>query len=270
MQTIIVATDYSEEAQNAVSYAASLARISNSKLALFNSYKITVHAANGLISPETITKLVKENRENLKQAAARISKKHQIPVEYYTKYSSVEEGINELSEELRADLVVMGMRTNSLEYKLFGNTTTSIIKNAHYPVLVVPGGTVFKDPQRILFACDYQAISVSSFQILKQLALKFNAELQILHIDTASRSNLDRSSKTSVLKDIEKSLQGINYFVMDEEDVERGIIKGIHEFKADMLLMAHHKKGFWSSIFNKSRTKEMALKVEIPLLALEG
>lgn len=270
MQTIIVATDYSEEAKNAVSYAASLAKQSNSKLALFNSYRITVHAANGLITPETITKLVKENRENLQHTAARISKKYQIPVDYYTKYCQIEEGIIELAEQLRADLVVMGMRSNSLEYKLFGNTTTSVIKNAFFPVLVVPSGAVFKDPQKVLFAYDYQTISESAFDILKQLASRFNAEIQILHI--GSTSTLTAPSKIAVQERIEKSLVGINYSFreMDEEEIERGIIKGLNEFEADMLLMAHHKKGFWSSIFNKSRTKEMAIKVEIPLLALEG
>jgi nucleotide-binding universal stress UspA family protein len=109
MQTIIVATDYSKEAQNALDYAACLAKQSNSKIVLYNSYRISVHAANGLISPETITKLVQENRENLKQTAARISKKYQIPVEYHTKYCSVEEGLNELAESIRADMIVMGM-----------------------------------------------------------------------------------------------------------------------------------------------------------------
>ena len=273
MQTIIVATDYSEEAQNALDYAACLARQSNSKIALYNSYRISVHAANGLISPETITKLVQENREKLKQTAARISKKYQIPVEYYTKYCTVEEGLNELAEQIRADMVIMGMRSNRLEYKLFGNTTISVIKNAYFPVLVVPEGATYKNLEKILFACDYHTISENALEILKQLALKFNAELQILHIGTTSLATTDFALKKAVLDEIERALKGLNYSfceMEEEEDVERGIIKGLREFGADMLLMAHHKKGFWSSIFNKSRTREMALKVEIPLLALEG
>lgn len=272
MQTIIVATDYSAEAQNALTYAACLAKQSHSKIALYNAYRITIHAANGLISPETITKLVKENREILKHTAAQISKKYQIPVEYYTKYSSVEEGLHELAVQLRADMVIMGMRSNSLEYKLFGNTTISVIKNASYPVLVVPEGATYKNLERIVFACDYHSITDNALHILKQLALKFHAELQILHVGTSTLATRTPSSKKAVLKEIDTALEGINYSIceLEDEDVERGIIKGLKAFGADMLLMAHHKKGFWTSIFTKSRTRGMALVVEIPLLALEG
>ena len=268
MRTIIVATDYSEEGQNALEYGAALAKESGPKVVLYNSYQLSVHASNGLVSPETINRLVNENKETLQHLAARISKKYQVPTEYYSKYCLVEEGLTDLADQLKPDLVILGMRSNSLEYKLLGNTTTSIIQEAKFPVLVVPGGAKYKKPEKILFACDYLALpGENPLALLKILASNFNAEVQVFHV-----GNPSNSKSKAIVEEIDKMLAGVNhsYREVPGSDVLEGIAKGIEDFEADLLLMAHHKQGFWSSLFSSSRTRAMSLKVNIPLLALEG
>lgn len=57
MMTIIAATDFSILAENAVEYAAAIAKHKNARLILFNSFVIPFHAANTLLPASGIQAL---------------------------------------------------------------------------------------------------------------------------------------------------------------------------------------------------------------------
>lgn len=50
---------------------------------------------------------------------------------------SVRDVVNELAEELKADVVVIGSRNPSIATHLLGSNASSVIRHAHIPVLVV-------------------------------------------------------------------------------------------------------------------------------------
>ncbi|MDX6018725.1 universal stress protein UspG [Scandinavium sp. V105_16] len=50
---------------------------------------------------------------------------------------SVRDAVNELAEELNADVVVIGSRNPSIATHLLGSNASSVIRHAHVPVLVV-------------------------------------------------------------------------------------------------------------------------------------
>jgi nucleotide-binding universal stress UspA family protein len=58
MITILVATDFSTIADNAVEYAAALAKQFHAKLILYNAFMIPVHAANSLINAASFQSLL--------------------------------------------------------------------------------------------------------------------------------------------------------------------------------------------------------------------
>ena len=51
MKTIIVATDFSKEAENALEYTGALAKLSGSKVVIFNSYSLPLHTSNSVFLP---------------------------------------------------------------------------------------------------------------------------------------------------------------------------------------------------------------------------
>ncbi|WP_432327069.1 universal stress protein [Mucilaginibacter sp. P25] len=57
MKTIIAATDYSPAAENAVTYAAALAKHFNYRLLLFNAFSLSLHESNTLLPASIVSDL---------------------------------------------------------------------------------------------------------------------------------------------------------------------------------------------------------------------
>src|SRR5690606_6574373 len=135
MKTIIVATDFSKEAENALLYAAGAAKQLKSKVIIFNSYTVPRHAVNSLFPASGFLELIEYNNNILKQKALELAKEFSIEVGYESSLMDVNEELEVLIKKYDADLVIMGMAPKSLNQDLFGNTTTSAITKFKFPVL---------------------------------------------------------------------------------------------------------------------------------------
>jgi nucleotide-binding universal stress UspA family protein len=271
MKTIIVATDYSETADNALQFGAHLARVFNADLVLFNAYHLDVHVQNSLIGPDGIDKIIKGNEDRLQGLAAETSQQYGIRVNGVSK--TVANTVEELENYLAVnpvDLVVMGIDSNLTEYKLFGNTTTAAIKRLRLPVLVVPNDIVFRGMQRILYACEHTYLEQDNhLDLLKEITRKFQAELQVLHIEIRPGVKVPETVGDQV-RTIDAILEDVKhtYRFVEDPDIEGGILRGVEMWQADLLVMVPHKAGFWELLLNGSTTRELTLRARVPLLIL--
>ena len=272
MKTILVATDYSNAATNALNYAAALARETEAKIILYNAFQLPVHAANTLLSATGVSELIDENKRRLRSLATSISRQFGIKVESISNISYVAEEIGFLVKKMNVDLVVMGMKGKETDSGFFGSVTTYVIGEASYPVLVVPEEAGYKGIEKILFACDYNCLHPENkLPILKELAVTYRAEVEVLHVnkvvepvEAGSGSIVERSVE------LEEILDGIHHIYRDvsDEHILNGIERGVREYGADLLVMVPHHTGFWNMIFNRSKTRKMALKTQVPLLSI--
>ncbi|MCS2158184.1 universal stress protein UspG [Scandinavium sp. H11S7] len=58
-------------------------------------------------------------------------------IKTHVRMGNVRDVVNELAEELKADVVVIGSRNPSIATHLLGSNASSVIRHAHVPVLVV-------------------------------------------------------------------------------------------------------------------------------------
>src|SRR5688572_15809938 len=128
MKTIVVATDYSATANNALQFGANLARAFGAELVLLNVYHPSVHVSNSLVTPDTIDQITRNNENRLRELALITAFQYQIQVSGVSKTANTVEALEEYVASRSIDLVVMGMDSSLLEYKLFGNTTTAAIR----------------------------------------------------------------------------------------------------------------------------------------------
>jgi nucleotide-binding universal stress UspA family protein len=127
---ILVPTDFSETCQNAIDYA--------QKLAGLMGYGIRILH---VINRETKTKLGKDAEQlvkgRLQEIIDEIHSKSDVPAEYIYREGSIFEIINEVSEELGANLLVLGTHgKKGLQY-LFGSYALKVVTQSTVPVLVV-------------------------------------------------------------------------------------------------------------------------------------
>lgn len=58
-------------------------------------------------------------------------------IKIHVRLGSVRDVVNEMAEELKADMVVIGSRNPSISTHLMGSNASSVVRHAHIPVLVV-------------------------------------------------------------------------------------------------------------------------------------
>lgn len=271
MKTIIVATDFSKEAENAVEYAAAAASQIKARLVLFNSFSLPMHASNTLFPASRIQDLVDDNQELLKKRAEELSVIYPIQVDYESSMLHVIDELYGLIYKYEADVVVMGMASKSLEQDLLGNTTTSAIQQLKFPVIAVPLGARFGGIKRILFACDVlRGVHKRILERVREAAQQFNAEVEVLHVSNTIASLKENADHLSPVSAIDEGLEGVTYYFKNVQSntVIRAIEREIKHIEADLLIMVPNKYGFWSSLIHRSKTRTMASRSEIPLLSI--
>lgn len=272
MKTIVIATDFSKAAEDAMIYAASLTRYLNTKLIIFNTFHIPVSTAHVPTYIPNMEELEEDSRNRLEKLSMDISTKFDIEAEGFSCHGFAVDELKKLVRKKDIGLVVMGMKGESnLRTKLFGSLTTDIIREGSFPVLVIPEDTRFEVIKGILFACDSSRLSLQTdLTLLREIAMAFNAEIQILQVVKELVMPRDEAVQSAPLSNLESILTGIkqSYHVVEDDDIVDGIEEAMDDLDSDLLVMAPHKPGFWDKIFNSGNTREMALRTYIPLLAL--
>lgn len=270
MKTIVAATDYSATATNAVQYAANLARVFKASLTLFNVYHLSVHVSNSLATPDEIDHLFRNNEVRLMALAKETAQQYGINVSCLSKKGDTVEALENYATTHQPDLIVVGMDSNLVEYKLFGNTTTTAIRHLKTPVLVIPNDVPFKGIGRILYACEYTCLSEDNhLNLLKEITRKFAAALQVFHVQTRIEKQIPTavddqiSAIDTIMEDVDHT-----YNFVENASIIDGITQQAEVWQADLLVMVPHKAGFWELLLKGSATRKMALITRIPLLLL--
>ncbi|HUH33624.1 MAG TPA: universal stress protein [Daejeonella sp.] len=262
MKTLIVATDFSKEAENAIEYAGALAKQMHRKVILFNSFVIPIHATNSLLPASAFQEMISHNHEILRARALKLAESYSIEVGYESGLLDLNEGVEELIEKHNGSIVIMGMAAKSLDQDLFGNTTTSLMMKLRYPVLAVPVGSVFKGIDRILYACD-ELQDKTVLDKIRDIAVVLQAEIEIFHVGKHIARLVEQGAET--LKEVPHYYKNVESGKVIDE-IETEVIKS----NIDLLIMVPHKYGFLDSILHRSKTRVMASNNKVPLLSLPG
>ncbi len=282
MQTILVATDYSRAANNALAYAATLAHDMQAKLVLYNAFQLPPPIAVSLLPEERKNRFIAENKARLASLALHTARRYNLTVNWSTTVSDLDETLEEQVERASADLVILGVPRKVEGSLFFGSTITSLIRHAKFPLLAVPEDYVFTGLNRMLFACDYHLLaSDNQLTLLQHIACTFNARLQVLHVEKEKEelavgayhgheeygAQMDSAPASIHLESLFTNIEH-SYKYIGDNNVVHGIDRGISEYKADLLVMVPHKASFWESLMERSNTCKMALQTHVPLLAL--
>ncbi|WP_224997786.1 universal stress protein [Cesiribacter sp. SM1] len=272
MKTLIVATDFSPEAEGALEYACAAAQALQAKVVIFNSFSLPASTTNTLLPAGSIQKLIDHNNELLRERAGSLSKSYGIEVACVCSLMrEVGEELDKLFESHHADLIVMGMASSSLAQDLFGNTTTSAIMKLRFPVLAIPPGASYKGIKRILFACDVlRGVQKNILEKIKSLASSLGADVEVFHVQDKVSKLQEQANIQYGIQRIDEQLEGVrhHYKHVASAAVVKEIEKEIKQMNADLLIMVPHKYGFWESLIHRSKTCLMASHSEVPLLSI--
>lgn len=275
MKTIIVPTDFSPVALNALNYALDMATSINAEIILLNTYQAPVAYSDAPVSPVTtisiddIRKASQERLEDLQQEVARITG-GRMRVYTEAKLGNTVDVLEEICSAVRPFAVVMGSHgSTGIERLIMGSTTLSVIRHLRFPVIVVPPGTSYKEIRKMGLACDFKDVAETiPAGYIKNIVHEFNAELHVLNINKDGENYDDDAPPESAFLD---SLFGNikpNYYFLKRDDVVDGINEFSETHNLDVVIVIPKKHNLLERIFHKSSSKELVTTAHIPIVSI--
>ncbi|MEP7170894.1 MAG: universal stress protein [Bacteroidota bacterium] len=274
MKTILVPTDFSKNADNALKYAIEIAKEMKAKIILMNIYETPVYYADvAMLSAQTDHLLFHNSAlVEMKKYYSKISKTAGgIKIELIVQQGLASARIKEIALEKKADLIVMGTTgKGALEKMLMGSNTTRIIRKAPCPLLIIPMKARYKGFKKIVYATDLKNDNLNNTKTLIPFAKTFNSEILFLNINTRVLSVNKEDDLAKITKTIIKHVRypKISGYVCNDVNVANGINHFLKKHKADCLAMYTHQRNLLSNIFNPGITKEVAVHTSVPLFVI--
>jgi len=283
MKTILIPTDYSENAHHALRFAIYISEITPLKICVFHWSEILIptsipqHLYKELYEQQTESRLVQLKSDTAKVLKSMELSENAKQIHYVLKDgSNLDDCLVDAVNENQVDLVIMGTHgAGGIKKMFFGSNTSRIIEKAQIPVLAVPSDYKLAPIRKIAYASDLKNVKKEVGELVK-FAKVFNASIEIFHVFPSFPQWIDPSKEN--IEKINEELneiyhgQKFNIHVVQtykENDIVNGIEKFVSSFKPDVLAMFTVKRSFFDKLFDASRTEEFALSTNIPLLTLK-
>jgi nucleotide-binding universal stress UspA family protein len=273
MKTIIVPTDFSPIATNAMNFAADMAVNINASLMLLHVYQVPVSMTDVpvvMVSTEELKKSSESKLQEIKDALTN-AKSGKIKIYSEARMGDVSDELEDVCKRIQPFAVIMGTRgATGVERILFGSTTLTAIRHLKWPVIVVPPGKEYGTGiKKIGFACDFdKVVETTPIEFIKNMVEEFKAELHVLNVDHEGKNFKPGIPEESLM--LHTLLQDLNpnYHFIDHADVEDGINEFVDKNNIDLLIAIPKKHKLLDGLFKKNSTKQLVTQSHVPVMCV--
>ncbi len=276
MKRIILPTDFSDNAYNAICYAINLFKDDECTFYLLHTYTPAIYQAEYVLhSPGQIglgdiyqeNSLTELNDLKKRLIAEFNNKNHTFMV--HSAFNTLVEEIVETSKNEKADMVIMGTQgaTGAKEI-LIGTNTVHVIKKACCPVIAIPPNFKYENPKEILFPTDL-GINYQEEQLreLEYLAKHHISRIDIMHVSAGyDLTDIQLKNKAK----LDKIFSNIAHLFHEMPNQE--VITAINNFqqrnKVNLLVMVQNRHTFFERIFIEPIIKKLGFHVTIPFMVI--
>ncbi|MCY7353365.1 MAG: universal stress protein [Cytophagaceae bacterium] len=268
MNTILVATDFSDSAQNALDLAILLARSRQASLLLLHS--VAVYPALETVAAPPVFAQNADSyssaKTSLEQKAAQI-REQGIACEIRLETGSVTEVIRQLVEQQLIDLVVVGRTgTGNWFMELIGNHASDLVSALTVPVLMVPPDWPVTEIKQIAYATQLEFDETEVLREVFDLAQSLGASVALVKVNVPFEPNIHPDA--DYLADIREAFSRESYEVVtrDADTVSEGVVQVAEEVGANLLVLASHHRNLLTQLINPSKSKQVLAKSSLPTL----
>lgn len=273
MKRILVPTDFSKYAENALKAAAQIAKKNNSELFLLHMLELPSQMSDTITEGNSIPEVmffIEKAREMLESIKER-PYLNGIIVNEAVLFESAFKGIIEFSKKNDIELIIMGSRgLSGFEEILIGSNTEKVVRHSEIPVLVIKKDTVEFKAENIVFASDFSKEAKKPFKKLLKFAQIFDSTLNLVMICTPS------SFKTTLVAEkfisdfaANFDLKKFTSHIYNDANIEKGIINFSNSINADLIGMCTHNRTALSHFFNGSISEDLVNHSNKPVIAFK-
>ena len=278
MKTILVTTDFSNDAYSALFYISKLMASKKCVFYILNVYdELTPLDGKkpGLFgNKKLLNQIEQESIEKLTSVFHKIVLDTGHPNHVYhtlSKKGLLSKIVAEIIKENAVDLVVMGSKGNTGAKEIFmGSNTFQVANEINLcPLLAVPKQIDYKVPKEIAFITDFKkGCAQKTIAPLLYIATIHNSAIRVMHINEEeildAEQELKRKLLENCLKDYNHSFHSMQNFTYKADVINSFLVK----MKIDMFSMVQYKHSFLKNFMREPVLKDLSIYAEIPLLIL--
>ncbi|WP_426060958.1 universal stress protein [Hymenobacter sp. B1770] len=267
MNTLLVLTDFTPAADNALHYATGLA-------ASLQAHLLLLHVQPGLLSPDAFTGKYPSRSESELQALLdeRCARAETSGVACASELASgsVGDTVAKAARRHHALLAIAGKpNTQETQDELVDSASLDLVRDTPCPVLVVPESYASAQlPARLLLATDLSDIDFGNSVVNANALLRhWQPAVTVAYVADADNPNelaVGATHLAPLLRDV--SQVQVQHF--RHSDAEEGLLAAAQSVQADWLLLVARQRSRLSLMFNNSVTAKVLLHSPVPVLVV--
>lgn len=270
---ILLPTDFSDNAWNAIVYALKLYVDEFCTFYFLHSTYITNPVSRTYITSHYIDKLKEQALKELAELKAQTeianaNANHDFKTLLFEE--ELMDAVHEAVKQNAIDIVVMGTKgaTGSIDY-LFGSNTVKVVKKIkNCPILIVPDEHDFVAPKQIAFPTDYNRFYNDELRPLKSMADLFNSKIRVVHINTEKELSDIQKYNMTMLENYLADYECSFHWLPDYTKKAEAITTFIEELNIEMLAMVKYRHSLLETIINEPVIKKLAFHPKVPVLVI--
>ncbi|WP_214070024.1 universal stress protein [Mucilaginibacter sp. dw_454] len=271
MKQILVATDFSASAGNALAYAMELAKMLNMEVCVLHAIGTTEGVNNSTYNAIFIDDYYNTKREALKAWVSNYTsdeKYQDIEVNTICSVGSLKNVITRYIDENHVEILVMGITGSTGIAGIVGSNASMMVSAVKIPTLIVPLESKLSATPVITLATDYETrLSAGDVNALNEMVEAFGSEkMNVLYVaekTTTKQVETGESKLRALIKNTELDFNYIN-----ESRPLNGIMEFVENNETDILCLVKHHHNIVYRLFNRSTVNQVMNKSVKAILVL--
>ena len=274
---ILIPTDFSRNAFNAIKYAMELYKRENCNFSILNSYYLSGYAKDSLLTPQPTEKdrlnIQERSEKNLERLKIQMGFYEESPnhnFTYLSEFGPFFDVLKKVVEKEDIELVIMGTQgeSNNDTVILGSNAVNAMEKIRNCPVLAIPSSVLFKEPNEIVFPTSFRThYKEKELATLVEISRLLNSPIRILHIQKGRMLNKEQLENKKLLEAI-LDPASFTHHRLHNIDLKDGVSCFVQSRESEMIAIINKKHNFFGSIFSNPMVKELGKHTHVPLLAM--
>ncbi len=278
MKQILVPTDFSEQAENALKLAAEMAKANNADLLVLHVVEIpgqqnfsTTGDLDYADPMEAlfVKKMIEKGEAQLNELHNR-SELQGVNLKVNIKAGNAYYNISDIIASYEPDLIVMGTSgATGAEEIIIGSNTEKVVRNAKCPVLSLKKEVKLKSLDDILFASNMKDEGLDLVKSLQNIVKHSNAKIHLLRVNTPGKFEGSAKTMNAMKAYVEKNGLKAEQHIYNSDSEEEGIMEFAKQNNIDMIAMGTHGRKGLMHLFSGSIAEDVVNHSKIPVLTLK-
>jgi len=271
MKQILVATDFSKSAANAMAYAMELARVLKRDVCAIHAIHPTEGINNSTYNAIFIEDYYNNKRQALEDWTTEFTDQEvysTIKVTTLCDVGFLKNVITRYVDTHQVELLVMGITGATGITGIVGSNASMMVTKVKTPTLIIPLESRFSKAPMITLATDYQTrLSADDVNALNELVKAFDSEkMNVLYV-SEKPGKKDIQTGEANLRDLIKHTE-LEFNYIQNSNTLNGIMEFIESHDTDILCLVKHHHNIVYRLFTRSTVNQVMNKSVKAILVL--